>query len=171
MPAIPLNGLAMNEVMNHDGEVLDDESDEKQNESDEMTIPDEENEGVVPIQASPSFGPYVASGAAPSAQLIAAAGGVAHEVGPVLIISFLSLKGGVGKSTVVKALGYTLARQFGYNVLMYDCDSQRSLSVLCLQNRIVMHHGGDYANFLQAVGAGNANPQGICTLYQQQPTC
>lgn len=44
-----------------------------------------------------------------------------------LIIAFYAEKGGVGKTTNVISLAYTFAAK-GKRVLLYDCDSQRSLS-------------------------------------------
>lgn len=43
------------------------------------------------------------------------------------ILAFYAEKGGVGKTTNVISLGFTLAEQ-GHRVLMFDCDSQRNLS-------------------------------------------
>lgn len=71
----------------------------------------------------------------------------------------MALKGGVGKSTTSLHLAHTFARKFGLNVVFYDCDSQRSSSVLALKRQIDEHHQGIYQNLLDA--------NGICTLRQQ----
>ena len=76
-----------------------------------------------------------------------------------IIISLMALKGGVGKSTIALHLGYTLAKVFGLNVILYDGDSQRSVSLLALKNRIDINHKGVYQNLLEA--------NGMCTLRQQ----
>ncbi len=50
------------------------------------------------------------------------------------ILSFVNLKGGVGKTTLCANLAATLARR-GYRVLAIDLDFQGSLSSLCLDGR------------------------------------
>lgn len=44
------------------------------------------------------------------------------------IISFLNMKGGVGKTTLCKEIGYHLAKNKGYKVLFIDIDPQSNLT-------------------------------------------
>ena len=76
-----------------------------------------------------------------------------------IIIACTALKGGVGKTTVSVHLAYTLAKDFGHNVVLYDCDSQRSASVVTLSKRIEADYKGCYQNMIDA--------HGVCTLKQQ----
>lgn len=44
------------------------------------------------------------------------------------VISVINLKGGVGKTTTAREMGYILHRRYGYRVLMVDNDKQGNLS-------------------------------------------
>ena len=54
-----------------------------------------------------------------------------YDVKKCKIICFFAEKGGVGKTTNAVTLAYTFAEN-GHRVVMYDCDSQRSLSASML---------------------------------------
>ena len=43
-------------------------------------------------------------------------------------VAVLNLKGGIGKTTTAVTLAYILARDYGYRVLLTDCDMQGNAS-------------------------------------------
>jgi len=53
------------------------------------------------------------------------------------IVSFINMKGGVGKTTLSVNIGYTLAKQFGKKVLLIDIDPQMNATQYTLKGRQV----------------------------------
>lgn len=79
-----------------------------------------------------------------------------HTPPPVdpIIIALYAEKGGVGKTTLTSTLAYLLASS-GNRVLVYDCDSQRSLTAWLFGTRIrAAPFNGDVTAFIKHVDDG-----------------
>lgn len=66
-----------------------------------------------------------------------------------MFLSVFGLKGGVAKTTVTFHLAHELASRFGLKVLLYDLDTQRDLTTMCLDKRIRDENGDDSAAFFK----------------------
>lgn len=53
------------------------------------------------------------------------------------VVSFINMKGGVGKTTLAVNVGYTLSRQFGKRVLLIDADPQMNATQYTLNGKQV----------------------------------
>ncbi len=69
------------------------------------------------------------------------------------VVSFINMKGGVGKTTLAVNIAYTLSKQFGKRVLLIDVDPQMNTSQYTLNasqvKEIMMDPREHYVGFYQ----------------------
>lgn len=64
------------------------------------------------------------------------------------IISYYNQKGGIGKTTTLHVHARCLAQQFGYKVLVVDCDPQRNLTYDMAGDQIKAYGNGFYKSWI-----------------------
>lgn len=81
---------------------------------------------------------------------------ISEEIKKWKLISMYAEKGGVGKTTLTTTLGYCLAEK-GKRVLMYDLDSQCSLTAWWFGKEINTEHGENLEEFINGVELDDGN--------------